>query len=144
MIMSWALKTLQIDIQKLHEENWALKEENRVLLAEKPKHKQKVNAEPPEELVAHETAIVIHACKYGMMMEMFPSKDLLNKLLPSSPTPFDSTDRYKTALTQESAFLDELYHGFPEQVHIVMESSYFAELVSSLLCWTYATLIHAM
>ncbi|KAG2110155.1 hypothetical protein BD769DRAFT_1674654 [Suillus cothurnatus] len=87
-----ALKTLQIDVQKLREENRALKEENRVLLAEKPKCKRKVNAEPPEELVAHETAIVINARKYGMMMEMFPSKDSLNKLLPSSPTPFDSAD----------------------------------------------------
>ncbi|KAG2113259.1 hypothetical protein BD769DRAFT_1391701 [Suillus cothurnatus] len=74
-------------------------------------------------------AIVINARKYGMMTEMFPSKDLLNKLLPSSPTPFDSTDRYKTPLTQELAFLDELYHGFPEWVHIIMESSYFADLV---------------
>jgi hypothetical protein len=79
-----------------------------------------------------------------MMMEMFPSKDSLNKLLPSSLTPFNSTNQYKTALTQELAFLDELYHSFPERVHIVMESSYFTELVSSLLCWTYATLIHAM
>ncbi|KAG2136909.1 hypothetical protein BD769DRAFT_1664463 [Suillus cothurnatus] len=124
-----ALKTLKIDVQKLHEENWALKEENRVLLAEKPKCKRKVNAEPPGEPVAHEMAIVINARKYGMMTEMFPSKDLLNKLLPSSLTPFDSTNRYKTALTQESAFLDELYHGFPEWVHIIMESSYFADLV---------------
>ncbi|KAG2740944.1 hypothetical protein P692DRAFT_20851225 [Suillus brevipes Sb2] len=85
-----ALKTLQIDVQKLCEENKALKEEN------------KVNAEPPQELVAHETAIVINA---------------------------RNIDRYKTALTQESAFLDELYHGFPERVHVIMESSYFAELV---------------
>jgi hypothetical protein len=51
---------LQIDIQKLHEENRALKEENKVLLAEKPKQKQKVNAEPLKELVAHETTIVIN------------------------------------------------------------------------------------
>ncbi|KAG1883065.1 hypothetical protein F4604DRAFT_1920958 [Suillus subluteus] len=60
---------------------------------------------------------------------MFPSKDLLNKLLPLSPTSFDSVDQYKTAPTQESAFLDKLYHGFPERVHVVMESSYFTELV---------------
>jgi hypothetical protein len=76
---------LQIDVQKL-------REENKVLLAEKPKRKWKVNVEPPEELIAHETAIVVNARKYGMIMEMFPSKDLLNKLLPSSPTPFDSVD----------------------------------------------------
>ncbi|KAG1745377.1 uncharacterized protein EDB91DRAFT_1246240 [Suillus paluster] len=77
---------------KLREENRALKEENKVLLAEKPKRKRKVNAAPPEELITHETVIVINTCKYGMMMEMFPSKDLLNKLLPLSPTPFDSVD----------------------------------------------------
>ncbi|KAG2038022.1 hypothetical protein BDR03DRAFT_1010183 [Suillus americanus] len=34
-----ALKTLQINVQKLHEENKALKEENKVLLVEKPKRK---------------------------------------------------------------------------------------------------------
>lgn len=136
-----ALKALQIDIQKLCEENRALKKENKVLLAEKPKQKRKVNAEPSEELVAHETMIIINARKYGMMTEMFPSKDLLNKLLPSSLTPFDSVDRYKTAPTQESTFLDELYHGFSERVHVVMESSYFAELVSNFLHWTYVLIL---
>lgn len=128
---------MQVNIQKLREENKELKEENKVLLSERPKRKRKVNAEPPDELIVHETAIVINSRKYGMMNEMFPSKDLLIKLRPSSPTPFDSVDRYKTALTQESAFLDELYHVFPERVHAVMESSYFADLVCNLLHWIY-------
>jgi hypothetical protein len=65
-----------------------------------------------------------------MMIEMFPSSDLLNKHLPDSPTPFDSTDRYATESTQESAFLDELYHHFPKSLHKVMESSYFSDLIS--------------
>ncbi|KAG1831086.1 hypothetical protein EV424DRAFT_1278444, partial [Suillus variegatus] len=53
----------------------------------------------------------------------------LNKRLPDLPTPFDSTDRYATASTQESAFLDELYRHFPQLLHKVMESSYFSDLV---------------
>ncbi|KAG1829880.1 hypothetical protein EV424DRAFT_1585852 [Suillus variegatus] len=109
------LKMLQVQMQKLQEENRTIKEENKTLHAEKPN--------------IHEETISIYACKYGMMIEMFPSSDLLNKRLPDSPTPFDSTDQYATASTQESAFLDELYRHFPESLHKVMESSYFSDLV---------------
>ncbi|KAG1879450.1 hypothetical protein C8R48DRAFT_668287 [Suillus tomentosus] len=49
----------------------------------------------------HEETISIYARKYGMMIEMFP----------------------------KSAFLDKLYHHFPELLHKVMESSYFSDLV---------------
>ncbi|KAG0691607.1 hypothetical protein DFH29DRAFT_770591, partial [Suillus ampliporus] len=53
----------------------------------------------------------------------------LNKRLPESPTPFDRAERYKTASTQESSFMDELYRHFPKSLHKVMESSYFSNLV---------------
>ncbi|KAG2159903.1 uncharacterized protein EDB93DRAFT_1099331 [Suillus bovinus] len=121
------LKMLQVQMQKLQEENRTIKEENKTLNAEKPKRKWCMNAH--DELSVHEETISIYACKYGMMIEMFSSSDLLNKRLPDSPTPFDSTDRYATASTQESAFLDELYRHFPESLHKVMESSYFSDLV---------------
>ncbi|KAG1773662.1 hypothetical protein EV702DRAFT_1048217 [Suillus placidus] len=103
------------------------KKENKTLHAEKPKRKRRANAH--DELSVHEETISIYARKYGMMIEMFPSSDLLNKRLPDSPTPFDSTDRYATASTQESAFLDELYRHFPTSLHKVMESSYFSDLM---------------
>ncbi|KAG1859218.1 hypothetical protein F4604DRAFT_1930754 [Suillus subluteus] len=77
----------------------------------------------------HEDTITIYARKYGMMVEMFPSGDLLNSKLPESPTSFDNPDRYATAATQDSAFLDELYRHFPESLHKMMESSYFSDLV---------------
>ncbi|KAG1772534.1 hypothetical protein EV702DRAFT_930212, partial [Suillus placidus] len=121
------LKMLQVQMQKLQEDNRTIKEENKTLHAEKPKRKQRANAH--DELSVHEETISIYARKYGMMIEMFPSSDLLNKRLPDSPTPFDSTDRYATASTQESAFLDELYRHFPTLLHKVMESSYFSDLV---------------
>ncbi|KAG1839259.1 hypothetical protein F4604DRAFT_1599733 [Suillus subluteus] len=60
---------------------------------------------------------------------MFPSGNLLNSKLPESPTSFDNPDRYVTAATQDSAFLDELYRHFPESLHKMMESSYFSDLV---------------
>ncbi|KAG0699083.1 hypothetical protein DFH29DRAFT_877566 [Suillus ampliporus] len=121
------LKALQVHMQKLQEENRAIKEENKTLHAEKPKRKW--HADAHDELSVHEDIISIYARKYGMMIEMFPSSDLLNKCLPESPTPFDSAERYKTASTQESSFMDELYRHFPESLHKVMESSYFSDLV---------------
>ncbi|KAG1833273.1 hypothetical protein F4604DRAFT_1945536 [Suillus subluteus] len=110
-----AVKALQLEVQHLCTENRALKEKNKVLLAEKPKWKRHVEA--PDELVAHEQTISLYARKYGMTVEMFPDNELLTKKLPDSPTPFNSHDHYKTAATQESAFLDELYSHFPERVH---------------------------
>lgn len=68
-----------------------------------------------------------------MMVEMFPHNNLLNKHLLESPTPFNSVERYKTASTQESAFMDKLYHHFLKSSHKVMESSYFSDIVSELL-----------
>ncbi|KAG2744084.1 hypothetical protein P692DRAFT_20746319, partial [Suillus brevipes Sb2] len=121
------LKTLQVQMQRLQDENKSIKEENKTLRAEKPKRKWHVDTQ--HELSVHEDTITIYARKYGMMMEMFPSSDLLNKKLPEAPTPFDSPDRYKTAATQDSAFLHELYHHFPESLHKIMESSYFSDMV---------------
>ncbi|KAG2047845.1 hypothetical protein BDR06DRAFT_844535, partial [Suillus hirtellus] len=63
-----ALKVLQLQVQRLHEENHALKENNKVLLAEKPKWKWHV--EVPDELVAHEQTISLYAHKYSMTVEM--------------------------------------------------------------------------
>ncbi|KAG1899551.1 uncharacterized protein F5891DRAFT_981076 [Suillus fuscotomentosus] len=63
-----ALKVLQLQVQHLHEENCALKENNKVLLAEKPKQKQHVEA--PDELVAHEQTI-----------SLVYFKDLVNKCI---------------------------------------------------------------
>lgn len=124
-------------MQRLQDENKSIKEENKTLRAEKPKRKRRVDTQ--HELSVHEDTITIYAHKYGMMMEMFPSSDLLNKKLPEAPTPFDSPDRYKTAVTQDSAFLHELYHHFPKSLHKIMESSYFSDMVCSLLlelpCW---------
>ncbi|KAG1902644.1 uncharacterized protein F5891DRAFT_1186295 [Suillus fuscotomentosus] len=121
------LKTLQVQMQRLQDENKSIKEENKTLRAEKPKRKRRMDTQ--HELSVHEDTITIYARKYGMMMEMFPSSDLLNKKLPEAPTPFDSPDRYKTAATQDSAFLHELYHHFPESLHKIMESSYFSDMV---------------
>lgn len=129
-ISTQTLKMLQVQMQKLQEENRTIKEENKTLHTEKPKWKRRANAH--DELSVHEETIAIYARKYGMMIEMFPSSNLLNKRLPDLPTPFDSTDRYATASTQESAFLDELYRHFPQLLHKVMESSYFSDLVSEL------------
>ncbi|KAG1888650.1 hypothetical protein F4604DRAFT_1674305 [Suillus subluteus] len=122
-----ALKVLQLEVQHLRKENRALKENNKVLLAEKPKRKRRVEA--PDELVAHKQTISLYARKYSMTVEMFPDSELLTKKRPDSPMPFNSHDRYKTASTQESAFLDELYAHFPERVHRAMESVYFKDLV---------------
>ncbi|KAG2751662.1 hypothetical protein P692DRAFT_20706225, partial [Suillus brevipes Sb2] len=122
-----ALKALQIQVQKLAEENRTLREENKVLVAEKPKRKRR--AEAPDELLAHEQTITLYARKYGMTVEMFPNSDLFSMQHPENPTPFNSRDRYLTAMTQESAFLDELYQHFPSRLHGVMESSYFSDLV---------------
>ncbi|KIK38194.1 hypothetical protein CY34DRAFT_59734, partial [Suillus luteus UH-Slu-Lm8-n1] len=122
-----ALKALQIQVQKLAEENRTLREENKVLVAEKPKRKRR--AEAPDELLAHEQTITLYARKYGMTVEMFPNADLFSKQRPEKPTPFNSRDRYLTATTQESAFLDELFQHFPDRLHGVMESSYFSDLV---------------
>ncbi|KAG1907528.1 uncharacterized protein F5891DRAFT_1180531 [Suillus fuscotomentosus] len=115
-----ALKVLQLQVQHLHKENCALKENNKVLLAEKPKQKQHVEA--PDKLVAHEQTISLYAHKYSMTVEMFLDNDLITKKCPDSPTLFNSNDHYKTTLTQESAFLDELYAHFPEHVHQAMQS----------------------
>ncbi|OAX43058.1 hypothetical protein K503DRAFT_796600 [Rhizopogon vinicolor AM-OR11-026] len=122
-----AMKVLQVQVQKLVEDNRSLREENKILIAEKPKRKRR--GEPPEELVVHEQTITLHARKYGMTVEMFPNSDLLNKTCPEDPTLFNSCDRYLTAMTQESAFLDELYHHFPNGVHCVMESTFFSDIV---------------
>jgi hypothetical protein len=65
-----------------------------------------------------------------MTVEIFPDSELLIKKCPNSPTPFNSADCYKTAATQESAFLDELYTHFPENIYeTVMGSEYFKDLV---------------
>lgn len=117
-------------MQQLQDENRSIKEENKTLRAEKPKRKRR--ADTQHELSVHEDTITIYARKYGMMVEMFPSSELLNKKLPENPTAFDSPDRYKTAATQDSAFLDELYQHFPELLHKIMESSYFSDVVRSL------------
>jgi hypothetical protein len=73
-----------------------------------------------------------------MTVEMFPDNELLTKKLPDSPTPFNSHDRYKTAATQESAFLDELYSHFPERVHRAIQSVYFKDLVRHIFCFVLA------
>ncbi|KAG2115541.1 hypothetical protein BD769DRAFT_1391205 [Suillus cothurnatus] len=111
------LQVLQVQMQWLQAENKSIKEENKTLHADKPKQN------------IHEDTITIYARKYGMMVEMFPSSELLNKKCPVSPTAFDSSKQYVTAAMEESAFLDELYHHFPESLHKVMESSYFSDLV---------------
>ncbi|KAG1801162.1 uncharacterized protein BJ212DRAFT_1305129 [Suillus subaureus] len=116
-----ALKVLQIQVQKLAEENRTLHEENKVLIAEKPKCKR--HTEAPDELLAHEQTITLYARKYGMTVEMFPNADLFSKQCPENPTPFNSRDQYLTAMTQESAFLDELFQHFPDRLHGVMESN---------------------
>lgn len=121
------LKALQVQIQRLSEENRSIKEENKTLCAEKPK--RKCCADMQHELSIYENIITVYACKYGLMVEMFPSCELLNKKLLESPTPFDSPEWYTTAATQDSAFLDELYHHCPESLHKVMETSYFSDLV---------------
>ncbi|KAG2047494.1 hypothetical protein BDR06DRAFT_1013789 [Suillus hirtellus] len=95
-----ALKALQVQVQKLVEDNHTLS---------------------PDELVAHEQTITLYACKYGLTVEMFPNPDLLSKPCPENPTPFDSRDQYLTAMTQESAFLNKLFHHFPDHVHSTME-----------------------
>jgi len=123
-----ALKALQLELQRLREDNRALKENNKVLVAEKPKRKRRVEA--PNALVAHEQTISLYARKYGMTVEMFPDSELLTKKCPDLPTPFNSIDCYKTLATQESAFLDKLYTHFPERIHeAVMGSMYFKDLV---------------
>ncbi|KAG2342602.1 hypothetical protein BDR05DRAFT_867664, partial [Suillus weaverae] len=63
-----ALKVLQLEVQQLCEDNCALKEKNKVLVAEKPKWKWCVEA--PDALIAHEQTISLYAHKYGMMVEM--------------------------------------------------------------------------
>ncbi|KAG2358375.1 hypothetical protein BDR07DRAFT_1379481 [Suillus spraguei] len=97
------LRVLQVQIQWLQQENKSIKEENKMLQAEKPKWKQ--CADTQHELSIHKDTITIYACKYGMMVEIFPSA------------------------TEESAFLDKLYRHFPELLHKIMESSYFSDLV---------------
>lgn len=114
-------------MQRLQAENKSIKEENKTLHADKPKRKRRANTQ--HEFSVHEDTITIYARKYGMMVEMFPSSELLNKKRPASPTAFNSSERYVTAAMEESAFLDELYHHFPESLHKVMESSYFSDLV---------------
>ncbi|KAG2030096.1 hypothetical protein BDR03DRAFT_1017530 [Suillus americanus] len=121
------LKALQVQMQQLQEENKSIKEENKMLQAEKPKRKRCANTQ--HKFSIHKDTITIYARKYGMMVEMFPTSELLNKKCPASPTAFDSSEQYVTAAMQESAFLDELYHHFPESLHKVMESSYFSDLV---------------
>lgn len=123
-------------MQQLQEENKSIKEENKTLHAEKPKQKRRVDTQ--HEFSIHEDTITIYAHKYGMMVEMFPSGELLNKKLPECPTPFDSSGRYTTDATQESAFLDELYRHFPESVHKIMQSSYFSDLVLWLFTCAFA------
>ncbi|KAG1801784.1 uncharacterized protein BJ212DRAFT_1305017 [Suillus subaureus] len=83
-----ALKVLQVQVQKLIEDNCTLHEENKVLIAEKPKHK--CHAEAPDELLAHEQMIMLYAHKYSMTVEMFPNAELLSKQCPENLTPFDS------------------------------------------------------
>ncbi|KAG1851628.1 hypothetical protein DFJ58DRAFT_728848 [Suillus subalutaceus] len=122
-----ALQVLQIQVQKLIEENCTLCEENKVLVAEKPKCKHCTEAS--DELLAHEQTITLYACKYGMTVEMFPNTNLFSKQHPENPTPFNSQDQYLTAMTQESAFLDELFQHFPDRLHGIMESSYFSDLI---------------
>ncbi|KAG1847397.1 hypothetical protein F4604DRAFT_1540267, partial [Suillus subluteus] len=121
------LKALQVQMQRLQAENRSIKEENKTLHADKPKRKRR--ADTQHEFSVHEDTITIYAHKYGMMVEMFPSSELLNKKRPASPTAFDSSERYVTAATEETAFLDELYRHFPELLHKVMESSFFSDLV---------------
>ncbi|KAG2111910.1 uncharacterized protein F5147DRAFT_771483 [Suillus discolor] len=130
------LKVLQIQMQKLQDENRNIKEEKKTLHAKKPK--QKWRTDTHDEFSIHEDTISIYARKYGMMVEMFLSSDLLNKCLPESLIPFDSIDHYKTGSTQESTFIDELYHHFPESLHKVMESSYFSDLVTKCIADTHA------
>ncbi|KAG2054243.1 hypothetical protein BDR06DRAFT_1050533 [Suillus hirtellus] len=101
------LKALHVQMQRLSEENQSIKEENKTLYTQ-------------HELSVHEDTITIYTCKYGMMVEIFPSSELLNKKLLESPTPF---------AMQDSAFLDKLYHHFPESLHKVMETLYFSDLV---------------
>ncbi|KAG1862821.1 hypothetical protein DFJ58DRAFT_725304 [Suillus subalutaceus] len=127
-----ALKAMQLEIQQLRDDNRTLKENNKVLVAEKPKRKQCVDA--PDALVAHEQTISLYAREYGMMVEMFPDSELLMKKCLDLCTPFNSIDRYKTSATQESAFLDELYTHFPERIHdAVMGSMYFKDLVNKCI-----------
>ncbi|KAG1879728.1 hypothetical protein F4604DRAFT_1922928 [Suillus subluteus] len=121
------LKALQVQMQRLQAENRSIKEENKTLHADKPKRKRR--ADTQHEFSVHEDTITIYARKHGMMVEMFPSSELLNKKRPASPTAFDSSERYVTAATEETAFLDELYRHFPELLHKVMESSFFSDLV---------------
>ncbi|KAG1792722.1 uncharacterized protein HD556DRAFT_1444113 [Suillus plorans] len=83
-----ALKTLQVQVQKLVEENHTLCKENKVLIAEKLKHK--CRAEALNELLAYKQTITLYTHKYGMTIEMFPNAKLLSKQCPLNPTPFNS------------------------------------------------------
>ncbi|KAG2157657.1 uncharacterized protein EDB93DRAFT_1100999 [Suillus bovinus] len=122
-----ALKALQVQLQKLVKDNCTLCEENKTLVAEKPK--RKCRAEAPDELLAHEQTITLFTRKYSLTVEMFPNSDLLSKPRPKNPTPFNSCDWYLTAMMQESAFLDELFQHFPNCIHSAMQSLYFSDLV---------------
>ncbi|KAG1847062.1 hypothetical protein F4604DRAFT_1688183 [Suillus subluteus] len=114
------LKALQVQMQRLQDKN-------KTLCAKKPK--QKWCTDTQHELSIHKDTITIYACKYGMMVEMFPSSNLLNKKLLETPTPFNSPKQYKTVAAQDSTFLHELYQHFPKSLHKIMESSYFSDVV---------------
>ncbi|KAG1888601.1 hypothetical protein F4604DRAFT_1915604 [Suillus subluteus] len=101
-----ALKAMQLEIQRLRDDNRTLKENNKMhlLLMSKLFH--------------------CMLSKYGMTVEMFPNSELIMKKCLDLRTLFNSIDCYKTSATQESAFLDELYTHFPERIHDCSNGKY--------------------
>ncbi|KAG1879906.1 hypothetical protein F4604DRAFT_1923125 [Suillus subluteus] len=127
------VKNMQLENQALKEQLHAVEEQNKVLSANKGRHKK--DSAFSEDIMASEGELKVCTKHFGLMVNMLPPLVALLKMtLPNPPLPFNTTTRYATAGSQELACLAELYDMLPQHLHHLVPMNHFLNVFSKAVC----------
>ncbi|KAH7904685.1 hypothetical protein BJ138DRAFT_1236247, partial [Hygrophoropsis aurantiaca] len=138
-----ALRSMQLQLRSIKEANIALQQDNQELKAQIPKRRQQTI---PDEISAHDVDVQTFARMYGVMTEMFPpSSTILQKPQPlTQGQSFLTDERYETALAEEKAILEELYHQLPQKLHHLVPTRHFSDLLETTCSSSRSTEVHKL
>ena len=133
------MKDLQLQVQKLVEENRSLKEEVKRLQATKQKRGSKADNPEVDEL------ITVFGKKYGVMFEMFPpSPKLFQQPPPSTSVEIISRSHYETAASRDMTLLAEFHSALHPTLAAsvaLIQSNHFAKKVCVSKIWNVTLIV---
>jgi len=98
-------------------------------------HKEKSKGKDKDSLLHDKDALIaLHARRFGVMNEMFPSKDVFLQPRPEDINSDDS-DRWENDENAKRCVIAELYEEMPKSLHDMLEkTTTFRDTVQSILC----------